>query len=182
MTPPPSHGWFTACGQHQRADARRKSVSCRVVPGVQTLPIAGERGARRSMADEYTYVVIVSALALLAYYFTLLTAGLARVRFKIEAPSHSGPPEYERYVRAHHNTLEHLVLFLPGMWLFASVVSPLWAAGIGAIWPFMRVLYALGYHKAPEKRLIPLYISMPPIYVFVLGSLIGGIVRLGNGG
>ena len=83
------------------------------------------------MADPYIYVVIVSALALLAYYFTPLKAGLARVRFKIEAPSHSGPLEYERYVRAHHNTLEHLVLFLPGLWLFAYVVSPLWAAGRG---------------------------------------------------
>jgi hypothetical protein len=60
-------------------------------------------------------------------------------------------------------------------------VSPVWAAAIGAIWPPMRVLYALGYHKAAEKRLIPLYISMPPIYIFVLGSLIGGIVRLVSG-
>lgn len=134
------------------------------------------------MIDPYIYVVIVSALALLVYYFTLLMAGLARGRFKIAVPSHSGPPEYERYVRAHQNTLEHLALFLPGLWLFAYVVSPVWAAGIGAIWPFMRLLYALGYHKAAEKRLIPLYISMPPIYVFVLGSLIGGIVRLVNAG
>ncbi len=134
------------------------------------------------MTDPYVYVVIVSALALLVYYFTLLTAGLARGRFKIVVPSHSGPPEYERYVRAHQNTLEHLVLFLPGLWLFAYVVSPLWAAGIGIIWPFMRLLYALGYHKAVEKRLLPLYISMPPIYIFVLGSLIGGIVRLVNAG
>lgn len=133
------------------------------------------------MNDPYLYVVIVSALALLAYYFTLLKAGLARGRFKIVPPSHSGPEEYERYVRAHHNTLEHLVLFLPGMWLFAYVVSPMWAAALGAIWPPMRVLYALGYHKAAEKRLIPLYISMPPIYIFVLGSLIGGIVRLASG-
>jgi glutathione S-transferase len=134
------------------------------------------------MTDPYIYVGIVSALALLVYYFTLLMAGLARGRFKIAVPSHSGPPEYERYVRAHHNTLEHLVLFLPGLWLFAWVVSPVWAAGIGAIWPPMRLLYALGYHKAAEKRLIPLYISMPPIYVFVLGSLIGGIVRLVDAG
>lgn len=130
------------------------------------------------MADPYLYVAVVSALALLAYYFTLLMAGLARGRFKIPVPSHSGPPEYERYVRAHHNTLEHLVLFLPGMWLFAYVVSPQWAAGIGLIWPPMRVLYALGYHKAPEKRLLPLYASMPPIYIFVLGSLIGGLWQL----
>lgn len=133
------------------------------------------------MTDPYIYVVIVSALALLAYYLTLLMAGLARGRFKIVPPSHTGPEEYERYVRAHQNTLEHLVLFLPGMWLFAYVVSPVWAAGIGAIWPVMRVLYALGYHRAAQKRLIPLYISMPPIYIFVLGSLIGGIMRLAGG-
>lgn len=133
------------------------------------------------MNDPYIYVVIVSALALLAYYFTLLMAGLARGRFKIVPPSHSGPEEYERYVRAHHNTLEHLVLFLPGMWLFAYTVSPWWAAAIGIIWPPMRVLYARGYHKAAEKRLLPLYISMPPIYIFVLGSLIGGVVRVLGG-
>ncbi len=132
--------------------------------------------------DPYNYVVIVSALGLLAYYFTLLMAGLARGRFSIVPPSHSGPPEYERYVRAHQNTLEHLVLFLPGLWLFAYAVSPLWAAAIGSIWPFMRVGYALGYHKAPEKRLIWLYLSMPPIYIFVLGSLIAGSLRLVRGG
>ncbi len=40
--------------------------------------------------DGYIYVAAVSALALLAYYFTLLRAGLARVKFKVEAPSHSG--------------------------------------------------------------------------------------------
>lgn len=133
------------------------------------------------MQDPYIYVVIVSALALLAYYFTLLMAGIARGRFKVPAPSHEGPEEYVRHVRAHHNTLEHLVLFLPGMWLFAYAVSPVWAAAIGAVWPPMRVLYALGYHKAAEKRLIPLYISMPPIYIFVLGSLVSGIVKLMQG-
>lgn len=130
------------------------------------------------MSGPFVYVVIVSALALLAYYFTLLMAGLARGRFKIAPPAHTGPEEYERYVRAHQNTLEHLVLFLPGMWLFAVTVSPFWAALLGSIWPPMRVLYALGYHRAAEKRLIPLYISMPPIYIFVLGSLIGGVMQV----
>ncbi|WP_158094055.1 MAPEG family protein [Erythrobacter tepidarius] len=133
------------------------------------------------MNGPFVYVLIVSALALLAYYFTLLMAGLARVKFKIPAPSHDGPEDYLRQVRAHQNTLEHLVLFLPGMWLFAYAVSPLWAAAIGCIWPPMRVLYALGYRKAAEKRLLPLYISMPPIYIFVLGSLIGGIIKLVEG-
>lgn len=131
--------------------------------------------------EPYYFVVFVSALALLAYYFTLLKAGLARGRFKVAAPSHSGPEEYERYVRAHHNTLEHLVLFLPGLWLFAYTVDPTWAAGLGLIWPIMRVGYALGYYKASENRLRWIYLSMPPIYIFVLGSLIGSALHFIRG-
>ncbi|QYU68987.1 MAPEG family protein [Leptolyngbya sp. 15MV] len=131
--------------------------------------------------NPYMYMALISALALLVYYITLLMAGLARRRFEVVPPSHSGPPEYERHVRAHQNTLEHLVLFLPGMWVFGYVVSPLWAAGIGAIWPFVRLGYALGYQKSREKRLIWLYISMPPIYIFVLGSLVGATMQLLGG-
>jgi glutathione S-transferase len=128
--------------------------------------------------EGYAYDGIVSAIALLVYYFTLFKAGGARSKFGIKAPAHSGPPEYECYVRAHQNTLEHLVLFLPGLWLFAVAVDPVWAAGIGCLWPVGRVLYALGYYRAPEKRVTGLLISMPPIYIFVLGSLIGFIVKV----
>lgn len=130
------------------------------------------------LTPEYWWVTLVSGLALLTYYFTLLIAGLARVRFKVPAPSHEGPEDYVRRVRAHQNTLEHLVLFLPGMWLFALTVSPVWAAAIGAIWPPARLAYAMGYHRAAEKRRIGIYLSMPPIYIFVLGTIIASIIHL----
>ena len=126
---------------------------------------------------DYVYPGILSSLALLVYYFTLFKSGMARGRFKVAAPSHDGPEEYVRHVRAHQNTVEHLVMFLPGLWLFAVAVDPIWAAGIGAIWPIGRLMYALGYYKTPEKRSIGLYISMPPIYIFILGSLIGFVVK-----
>ncbi len=126
---------------------------------------------------DYVYPGMLSSVALLVYYFTLLQAGMARGRFNVAAPSHEGPEEYMRYVRAHQNTLEHLVLFLPGLWLFAFAVDPLWAAGIGVLWPIGRLAYALGYYRAAEKRSPGLLISMPPIYIFVLGSLIGFVVR-----
>ena len=80
----------------------------------------------------------------------------------------SGPPEYECYVRAHQNTLEHLALFLPGLGLFSVAVDPLWAAGIGMLWPIGSVWYALGYTTAPAKRIPGLLMSMPPIYIFVI--------------
>jgi glutathione S-transferase len=123
--------------------------------------------------EDYVYVGIVSSLALLVYYYTLFKAGMARVRFEVPAPSHEGPEDYQRYVRAHLNTLEHLVLFLPGLWLFAFAVHPLWAAGIGMIWPVGRLMYAHGYYQEADKRRLGLYLSMPTIYIFVLGSLIG---------
>ena len=126
---------------------------------------------------DYVYPGILSSVALLVYYFTLFKSGMARGRFKVPAPSHDGPEEYVRHVRAHQNTVEHLVMFLPGLWLFAVAVDPIWAAGIGAIWPIGRLMYALGYYKAPEKRSIGLYISMPPIYIFILGSLIGFVLK-----
>lgn len=127
---------------------------------------------------DYKYDVLVSGLALAVYYFTLLRSGLARGKYKVVAPSHSGPPEYECYVRAHQNTLEHLALFLPGLWLFAFAVGPLWAAAIGAIWPVGRLWYALGYYRAPEKRVRGLLMSMPPIYIFVVGSIVAPIVHI----
>lgn len=129
-------------------------------------------------ATDFIYVGIVSSLALLVTYFTLFKSGMARVRFKVPAPSHDGPDEYIRHVRAHQNTIEHLVLFLPGMWLFAIAVSPIWAAGLGIIWPVARLFYALGYYKSADGRRLPLYLSMPVIYTFMLGSLIGFILKL----
>jgi glutathione S-transferase len=123
-------------------------------------------------------VGIVSSLSLLVTYFTLLRSGLARVKFKVPAPSHEGPEEYMRHVRAHQNTIEHLVMFLPGMWLFALAVSPGWAAGLGIIWPIARLFYALGYYKSANGRRLPLYISMPVVYTFLLGPLIGFILEL----
>lgn len=127
---------------------------------------------------DFVYPGILSSVALLVYYFTLFKAGMARIKFAVPAPLHTGPDEYVRYVRVHQNTLEHLVLFLPGLWLFSFAVDPIWAASIGAIWPVARLGYALGYYKSADQRRIGLYISMPVIYTFVLGSLIGFILKL----
>ena len=126
----------------------------------------------------FIYVGLVSGLALLVTYFTLFKSGMARVRFKVEAPSHEGPEEYVRHVRAHQNTIEHLVLFLPGMWLFAFAVSPVWAAGLGVIWPVCRLFYALGYYRSADARRLPLYLSMPIVYTFLLGAPIGFVIKL----
>ncbi len=128
--------------------------------------------------NDFVYPGILSSIALLVYYFTLLRAGMARVKFDIRAPSHDGPEEYVRHVRVHHNTLEHLILFLPGLWLFSFAVDPIWATIIGILWPIGRIRYALSYYKDAEKRGPGLYLSMPPIYIYVLGSFIAFLYKI----
>ena len=128
--------------------------------------------------NDFVYPGILSSIALLVYYFTLLRAGMARGKFYIKAPSHDGPEEYVRHVRVHHNTLEHLILFLPGLWLFSFAVDPVWATIIGILWPIGRIRYALSYYKDAEKRGPGLYLSMPPIYIYVLGSFIAFLYKI----
>ena len=102
--------------------------------------------------EDFIYPGILSSIALLVYYFTLFKSGTGRVIFGINAPSHDGPEEYVRRVRVHQNTLEHLALFLPGLWLFSFAVDPIWATIIGVIWPIGRLRYAFDYYKEAEKR------------------------------
>ena len=37
-------------------------------------------------------------------------------------------------------------------WLFAFYVSPAWASTLGTAWIAGRVIYAIGYYRAAEKR------------------------------
>ena len=39
-------------------------------------------------------------------------------------------------------------------------------------------MYALGYYQAAEKATLGLIVSMLPIYIFVLGSLIAILMQL----
>ena len=63
-------------------------------------------------------VTIVIALALIEYTVFGMLVGKARGKYGIDAPAISGNPIFERYYRVQQNTLEVLVLFIPGMWMF----------------------------------------------------------------
>jgi uncharacterized membrane protein YecN with MAPEG domain len=81
-------------------------------------------------------------------------------------------------LRVQQNTLEQLIFFLPLLWLFSFYVSPLWSAGIGAVWLVGRIVYAWGYYQAAEKRTIGFGISSISGLVLLLGSLWGIILTL----
>ncbi len=120
-------------------------------------------------------VHIVLLLALIQYFVFGLAVGRARGRYGVAAPATTGHPDFERIYRVQMNTLEQLVLFVPALLLFAELVDPLWAAGLGVVFVVGRALYAIGYAKAANKRHVGFGLSALPVLVMLLGSLIAAV-------
>jgi glutathione S-transferase len=122
------------------------------------------------------YVDIVTALALLQFVVFGFKVGGARGRYGVKAPAITGNEIFERYFRVQQNTLELLVVFIPGLYLFSRYFNPLIAVGLGVIYLAGRELYAASYVKDPAKRGAGYGMSFLPIALLVLGGL-GGAVR-----
>ncbi len=123
---------------------------------------------------------LVTAIALLVYLVIIINVGQARRKYKIFPPETTGDPNFERVLRVQQNTLEQLIFFLPTLWLFSNYVSPLWGAGIGAVWIIGRIVYAWGYYQAAEKRIVGFAIGSFSTITLLLGSLIGITLLLIN--
>lgn len=124
------------------------------------------------------YVDIVTALAVLQFIYFAMLVGGARVRYGVKAPAISGNEVFERHFRVQQNTLELLLVFLPGIYLFSRYFNPLWAAGLGAVYLVGRQLYAYTYVKDPAKRSAGFMLSFLPAVTLLAGGLIGALRNL----
>ena len=120
-------------------------------------------------------VVIVIMLALVEYFVLGARVGLARGRTGLEAPAVTGNEEFERYFRVHYNTIEQLILFVPGIWFFAQYVHVLGAAVVGLVFIAGRAIYAVSYVKDPATRSIGMMLTLLPCCILVLGALGGAV-------
>jgi uncharacterized MAPEG superfamily protein len=92
-------------------------------------------------------------LGVVALLFVFAGAvGKARAKYNIKAPATTGDPAFERTFRAHQNTVENALIFLPALWLFAEFVSGMRAAALGAVWIAARVWYFVVYQEDTAKR------------------------------
>jgi len=121
-------------------------------------------------------VHVVIAAALLEFIVFGVLVARARIQHQVKAPAVTGHPVFERYFRVHYNTLEQLVAFVPGAWLFGTYVSPSWAAGLGVLYLVGRILYLRAYVADPAKRGMGFGLSMLPTMVLVIGGLAGAAV------
>ncbi len=124
------------------------------------------------MTSNMATVWFVISLALVEYFYFVMAVGAARGKHKISAPAVSGNPEFERAYRVQMNTLEQLIVFVPSMICFATFVSERWAAIFGLVFVVGRMVYAIGYRKAADKRGWGFMISAIPQLILLVGGLI----------
>ena len=120
-------------------------------------------------------VDIVGLLAVVQLFVFGSMVGWARGKYGVSAPATTGHPIFERYYRVQMNTVEALIVFLPGLWLAAKYWSPKYAAILGAIYLIGRVLYLVSYVADPKKRSLGFSLSMTPAIVLVIAALVGAI-------
>src|SRR5436309_1041596 len=116
------------------------------------------------------YVYIVTALAVLQFTVFGFKVGSARGRYGVKAPAITGNETFERYFRVQQNTLEQLVVFLPGLYLFSHYLNPLAAAVLGVIYLIGREVYAAAYVKDPAKRSAGFGMTFLPAVILILGG------------
>jgi hypothetical protein len=118
-------------------------------------------------AKKMNNVYMLILLALVQYMFFTAQVASARAKFGVEAPRITGNDTFERTFRVQQNTLEQLVVFVPGMLLFAWFVSPLWALIPGV--PDRRQIYAVNTWQS--KKGAGCHLSILANCALLLGAL-----------
>jgi glutathione S-transferase len=124
------------------------------------------------------YVDIVTALALLQFIVFGFKVGRARGRYGVKAPAVVGNEIFERHFRVQQNTLEQLIVFLPGLYLFSHYFWPVAAAVLGVIYLIGREVYSATYVKNPASREVGYGLTFLPTVILVLGGLVGAVRSL----
>ena len=125
---------------------------------------------------EFTALIVL--LALVQYIWFSVRVGSSRGRYVVEAPRTTGDEAWERLFRVQMNTLEQLIVFVPGMFLFAVYVSNAWAWLPGVVFIAGRQLYALEYVKDPKTRAPGMALTLLANAVLLVGSLVGVTMKL----
>ncbi len=125
---------------------------------------------------EHTAIIVM--LALLQYIYFTGRAGLSRDKDGVDAPACTGNDHFERVFRVQQNTLEQLIIFIPGMLAFTFFVGADWAHLPGFGFIIGRALYSRAYIRDPKTRGPGMIITFLSNMTLVVGTLIGAGLKL----
>ncbi len=121
---------------------------------------------------------LITALTVVVISIAMFFVGRARGRHQIHAPAITGHPDFERAFRAHQNTLEQTVMFLPLLWLATVYSNEQYAAYLGYAWLVGRLWYVFGYIADAKKRSMGFMVSALAQIILLVMSFWGIISQM----
>lgn len=125
-----------------------------------------------SWETKYIIIALITAAALLLY--RLLSYDVRRAWLKANgknADSKASTATFDRLHRIQMNTLEHMLFFLPSLWLCAVYFCIEFAAWLGLVWLIGRTWYAVGYFTNPKRPPYGFHVAMVVATVlFIAGA------------
>ena len=123
-------------------------------------------------------LILVLMLILLQILYFSIEVGRARQRLGIDAPAVSGNDEFDRYFRAHQNSLEQLIVFLPAVLVTAYLGYSITCLVCGIFYLVGRAIYFRSYVKEPKKRTLGFVLSFFSTVILVMTSLVSSLLVL----
>lgn len=123
--------------------------------------------------DQYILSALVTIGISLFTMYLAFHVWSARRKHKSKAYEHTDNKEVLIAMRAHMNTIENSIVFLPLLWVATVFSSALVAGSIWVVWFIARVCYGLLYLAEPKRRQIPFMVSLLCIFITALLGLYG---------
>ena len=121
------------------------------------------------------YVTIVVMFALVEYLYFGVAVGRARGRHGVAAPAVTGDEKFERFHRAHQNTLEQLVVFVPAVYAAGYFANQWLAVIMGIVFILSRAHYFRSYIADPERRGAGMIGSMVAVVTLLAAAIVGAV-------
>uniref|UniRef100_A0A8C5LX51 Microsomal glutathione S-transferase 2 n=1 Tax=Leptobrachium leishanense TaxID=445787 RepID=A0A8C5LX51_9ANUR len=165
------------CCMYRNSLAALTQLNCRAdIVGVAVAVLVGKVYFFHSPADMSGDTVLLAAVSVLygcqqAYFANLV--GKCRIKYKVIPPAVTGPPEFERTLRAQQNCIEFAAIFLIDLWTAGWFCNQELAALFGLLYVYGRNVYFYGYVESAKGRLKGFSICKTALIVLLVLSLTG---------
>lgn len=119
------------------------------------------------------FVVVIVMLALVQFIYFGIAVGRARGRHGVEAPAVTGDEQFERFHRAHQNTLEQLVVFVPACIAAGIYAHEMAAVACGVLYLVGRAWYFRSYIAEPSSRGKGMMLTVLANVLLLAGAIVG---------
>jgi uncharacterized membrane protein YecN with MAPEG domain len=121
---------------------------------------------------------LVIVLAVVEVMVLGIMVGRGREKYGVPAPATTGHPTWERLNRAHQNSLEQLVLFIPLLFAYTLNTGLQTGIALGVVYLVARILYAVGYVRDPARRRVGAFLTFGVLTWLAIGAIVGIVVKI----